>query len=87
MTKINYTVTVKTAGGQTITFEDGDTARGGSAAYAAITSGTDILAQATSGDDTVLTYIPLSSIDSATIEIASETVEAPEDANCNETNE
>lgn len=82
MTKINYSVTVKTAGAQTIVFEDGDTARGGSAAHAAITSGKDILAQATSGDDTVLTFIPLSSIDSATIEITAETVDAPTDTNC-----
>ena len=74
----SYKVTVKTAGGSTVVFNDATDAGAGASAYGAVDTGIDIKANV-SGK---LNIIPFHAVDTVVVEITRSEVDDPTDETC-----
>lgn len=74
----SYEVTVKTAGGATLVFDDSVDAGAGASAYGAVDNGQDIKANISG----VLNIVPFGSIDYVTVEVTRSSETDPEDETC-----
>ena len=82
ITKPYYNVTVKTAGGNEVAFNDSTHYGDGIAAWMAVSSGEDIRVKTVISNDDVWYYIPFHAIDTVDVIVTPTQVQKPEDDIC-----